>query len=176
MNGLGIPRIRSLALPKSPRQRAVDCVLKSSGVGLRPVWGDATDSGCLVWGDVSFRNIAQFEETGVVPGCLRSTPAKHGGGAGTLAQRRLIWGDCPAWGDRPPGLKRRAALFGETAPPGLKRQTARFGETGTGAEWADFTGCSEASGNRQFARQDLHVVIDKINNNKILMLSFFING
>lgn len=40
--------------------------------------------------------------------------------------------------------------------------------------WPNFIGVSEACFNRQIARQDLHLVIDKINNNKILMLSCFI--
>jgi hypothetical protein len=120
---------------------------------------------------------AQFGETRVTSDrATNGFPyAKHGGARGI----KDLAGPVPSLG-RLPNLRRQAAQFGETARPvtgdglhSLKRQAAQFGATQPVRQTAKLHGFSGACQTRQFARQDLHLVIDKINKHQILMVSSF---
>lgn len=78
----------------------------------------------------------------------------------------------PISGDSLPSFGRRCNQLGETVAPYLERRTAQFGETRRSLQTLNYSVLSRACITRQFPRQDQHVVIDKININNILMLSF----
>ena len=119
---------------------------------------------CLVWGDSNVGTLPNLGRRTSVVIPMPTTEESEGAGPRTHEMSGAHFGGTAQLGETgPPTLKRRIAHLRETGPPTLKRHSAHFGETQKGMRRPNLLAFSEACQIRQITRQDLHLVIDKIN-------------